>query len=59
MNKGYPIWTAPVAPGHKILNVREMHTVAGGVFFTNYSIVVPKNGYGPNDWDRFILDGEV
>jgi hypothetical protein len=53
----YPTWTVPVNAGHKIANVREMKRAEDGSFyFEEYAIVLEKNGFGPNDWDRFILE---
>lgn len=51
----YPIWTAPVAPGHQIANVREMRRAGDAWEFVSYSLVIPKNGFAANDWDRFVL----
>lgn len=55
-NAGYPVWTAPVAAGHKIANVREMKRAQDGtLYFVSYSIVLPKNGFHVSDWDYFVL----
>lgn len=54
----YPLWVAPLAPGHIVANVREMRRGPDGeFFFVRYAEVLRKNGFGPNDWDRFVLDG--
>lgn len=54
-NNKYPTFVPLVAPGHQIANVCEMRIGEDGPYFVEYALILRKNGFGPNDWDRYLI----